>query len=310
MTDAAAHGSPAAWPPFLFIVGCGRSGTTLLVTMLDSHPALAIPGESGFVVELARLGSREGAGAASAFADDFVRRIERFDRFRAWKLDGDILRSEIAGRGVTSGADAVRLTYGAYAATFGKPRYGDKTPDHVLEMGEIAELLPEAVFVHVVRDGRDVALASLAVDWGPRTVPEAARYWSRRVRAGRDVGGKLGAGRYLEVRYERLVEDAAGVLAEVVRFLGLDYDPVMLEYRGAAERQLAMSPSPSADRSLLRPPVRGLRDWRRDMSERDAAAFDRIAGDLLDELGYEPSPGGARAAGRRLHDLIAGRRQR
>ncbi len=266
--------------------------------MLDSHPALAIPGETGFVAEMSRRVAGGAGPSPERFAADFVGRLETFDRFRAWKIDGDHLRRHLVEHGAVNGPDAIRLTYLLYAINQGKARYGDKTPDHVLQMTEIADRLPESVFVHVIRDGRDVALAFRNVSWGPRSVREAAAYWRKRVCAGRSAGSNLGSERYLEVRYERLVEAPGDVLGDVSRFVGVDYEPSMLDYRVAAERQLAMSPKPSEDRSLLRPPVVGLRDWHRDMSAKDAAMFWRIAGDTLGELGYDPSPAGPVSARR------------
>lgn len=103
---------------------------------------------------------------------------------------------------------------------------------------------------------------------------------------GRRAGAALGPGRYLEVRYEELVSDPAPVLRRVTDFIGLPFDSSMMRYDEAAQRQLKMSPDPSADRSLLLPPTKGLRDWRRDMAADDLAAFEVVAGRLLQELGY------------------------
>ena len=252
--------------------------------MLDSHPDLAIPGESGFLLEM--CASSPTPDARDALVQSFCTELDTFDRFRAWKLDLNDLRHDLEARHPADRVEAMRITYAHYAASEGKSLYGDKTPDHVLQIPELAELFPEARFIHLIRDGRDVALANLDVPWGPTTIPAAARYWQQRVSTGRQAGDALGPKRYLEVRYEELVADPSSVLHEVTEFLGLAFDSAMLHSDEAVRRQFAMSPDPSLDKSLLLPLTKGLRDWRRDMSADDLAVFELIAGRLLEELGY------------------------
>lgn len=109
-------------------------------------------------------------------------------------------------------SDMLRAFYAAYAARHRKPRWGDKTPGYVLDMPLIAEILPEARFIHVIRDGRDVALSLLPLWFGPSTLEEAARWWEERVRAGRRDASSV---QYIEVRYERLVLDTRTELRRI-----------------------------------------------------------------------------------------------
>ena len=321
-------------PQFPLIVGCGRSGTTLLTVMLDSHPDLAIPAETGgFVLEFcgvrvrsgdrpARRSARSAHGAAQvpggalraatlepwaashaephrpdtvtkvsgAYDDDTIRRLldemERWDRYRWWGIDRESAVSGIRSAGARSRTDVVRGVYAEYARSQGKHRYGDKTPNHVLHMTTLADLFPEAVFVHLVRDGRSVALALRDTSFGPRTITEAATYWTQRVNAGRAAGHALGERRYLEVRYEDLVADPERSLRRITALIDLDFDPRMLDYAAAANRQLDMSPKPAEDRSLSLPLTPGLRDWRASMPPPDAAAFELLAGRTLRRHGY------------------------
>jgi hypothetical protein len=101
------------------------------------------------------------------------------------------------------------------------------------------------------------------------------------VAAARRLGARAGE-RYLEVRYEEVVDDAAGVLRRVCTFAGLEYEPDMSNYAGNVD----VSAKPHQQR-LLQPPTRGVRDWRAEMSAADVTAFEHVAGDLLRELGYE-----------------------
>jgi hypothetical protein len=244
-------------PIFPFVVGCSRSGTTLVRAMLDAHPLLAVPPESHFAIE-PRL------------------RLRRDRWFRLWGIDAP----DVRGLDV---ADAVRAVFAAYAAAQGKPRYADKTPHYVSHLPLLAQRFPEARFVHVVRDGRDVALSLLEVPWGPDTIEGAALHWRRRVLEGRAAA--LPPDRYRELRYEALVADPERELRALAPWLDLDYDPAMLAY---PERALVV-PYPEHHARLAAPPTAGLRDHRRDLSAEDRARFEAVAGDALRELGYSPT---------------------
>src|SRR4051794_27483455 len=156
-------------PPFPFIVGCGRSGTTLVRALLDAHPDLAFPDESFFPVWMGRQRARYETGGGVA-TEAFTAELLDHKWFRHWGLDAALVRAELQRGKPATFADAVRIAYACYASAKGKPRYGDKTPIFVLHIPMLAELFPEAVFVHVVRDGRDVALSRIAASWGTERI--------------------------------------------------------------------------------------------------------------------------------------------
>jgi hypothetical protein len=270
---------------FPFFVGAGRSGTTLLRAMFDAHGEIAIPRESRFVVRLARERHRyeqDSGFEVETFEADFAVRL----RHRPWDLSLDEAREALMAD-VTSYPEAVRCLYSYYARREGKSRYGDKTPSYVTQLPLLKELFPEAKFVHIIRDGRDVALSHLDIEgWGPRSLDEAAVQWRRHVLRGITDGAALGSEAYKELRYEQLVEAPEGVLKGLCDFVGLSYDPAMLRYFERAEKVAGQVPH---FQNLYRPPTKGLRDWRRQMDSDDVGRFESLAGDLLAELGYETS---------------------
>ncbi len=281
---------------FPFIVGCGRSGTTLLTVMLSSHPELSIPGETGgFILRFLEHFSEYGNDMASVetlqlpTVETMIEQLSESHRFSAWDLDRSALISRICESGARSAEDVIRSCFAQYAYQQGKKRFGDKTPNHVLCINELARAFPESVFIHLIRDGRDVSLAILEASWGPENIVEAATYWRHRVEAGSHSGKELGAERYLEVRYEDLIADPESILRQASNFIGIDYDPAMLSYSEAVSRQLEMSPVPVEDKSLLLPPTAGLRDWRTQMPPEDVQLFELEAGSLLAQLGYPVS---------------------
>jgi hypothetical protein len=155
----------------------------------------------------------------------------------------------------------------------------------VLHVEYLAEMFPEARFIHLIRDGRNVTLSNLELDWGPESVWEGAVYWKRFVNEGRRAGAKIGSERYLELRYEDLLEDPERHVRAMCDFVDLAFDPVMLRYFERTEK--ISGAKESHHQNLSRPPTKGLRDWRQQMSRRDVELFEVLAGDLLSEMGYE-----------------------
>lgn len=276
---------PAA-PPMPFIVGCARSGTTLLRSMLDSHPDLAIPGENHFLRQQFRRRTPFAAGHAVPH-NEIVAALAEAPRGASFL--GDL---PSIGDGTDAGhsdaltmAEWIRETYGTYAAARGKTRFGDKSP-LIDDMAALADLVPEAVFIHLIRDGRDVALALLDQQWGPTSVRAAATMWRDEVTRCRALGLQLPRRRYLELRYEDLVADPEARLVEVCELIDLPYDPAMCDYQRSAREAQAMTPFPESHARLDGTVRRGLRDWTTQMSTIDQARFDVLAGPLLESCGY------------------------
>ena len=290
-------GSP---PPFLFVVGCGRSGTTVLRTVLEAHPALAVAHEGRFVAPLARRRARyerpEGF-AVDAFVADMVQ--DRAVRTNLGFDEGD-LRTALAGVGgpVAGYPDAVRRVFAHYAARQGKDRYGDKMPGYVLRIPVLAALLPEARFVHIIRDGRDVALSSRAVGGKGADLVAAALNWRTRVSAGRADGGALAPGRYHEVRYEALVTQPEAVVRALCAFAGLPWDDTVLRHTERPENTPAKVRDNPRHARLAEPLSPRAVTWRDTMDRADVEAFEAVAGDLLADLGYERATARTRARAR------------
>ncbi len=265
----------------LLVLGVRRSGTTLLRVILDRSSALAIPDESYFVPQLAE---RHGAHVDP---DDFLDDLSRLPTVREW----DVSLEEVRGRlrpGMALG-DAVAAVYETYAARFGKARWGDKTPMYMAYLPLLERLFPTALYVHLIRDGRDAATSFLAMPRGivteswahPRTAAGFACQWRTEVEAARALGRRVGE-RYLEVRYEDLVRAPAAAIERICAFAGLAYEPSMLAYPGEVD----VSSRPHQQR-LRNAPIPGVRDWRSELAPEDVAAFEAVAGELLATLGYD-----------------------
>ena len=278
---------PTTQRVFPFFVGCGRSGTTLLRAMFDSHPEMSIPPETQFILSMA-IRRRRYERQDGIDIDPFLADVYRYtDLGERWRLGSEEVRDAWSSEPPRDYPDAIRALFTLQAHRGGKKRYGNKTPIHVLSLPPLSRLFPEARFVHVLRDGRDVALSYLESDFGPDTVEGAALRWRHWTGRGVAAGRRLGPERYREVRYEELVDEPERVARSICEFVMLDFDDAMLRYADRAEEILSGVTFPHSHQGLRLRPTKGLRDWRSQMSAGDAVRFEALAGDLLSRLGYE-----------------------
>lgn len=274
MNDSIPSKSP---DPFPFFVCCPRSGSTLLRAMLNNHSDLHVPPESHFI-------PRWFAPTSETFSlDTFQDFLKRHPRFEKWDLDPALL-AQVDPK-PDNPADAFRALYRIYAGRRGKTRYGDKTPGYALQIRGLARMFPEAVFVHLLRDGRDVALSLLEASFGPETLEDAASYWTDRVTAARRDGQALDPARYLEIRYEDLVRDPAAQLQRICAIARLPFQPAMLQHQKQAVDVICSSTQPEAHRNVSRP-VAARRSWRNQMSAEDLRRFEAACGGVLAAFEY------------------------
>ncbi|PYV08902.1 MAG: hypothetical protein DMG23_12400 [Acidobacteria bacterium] len=203
--------------------------------------------------------------------------------------------TSLAGRGQQiSFASFVTGIFDLYGKARGKELVGNKTPDSARRMDTLHALWPRARFLHLIRDGRDVALSLMnwpkvrnktpgkLPTWKEDPVSTSALWWELNVRRSREAGKLLGSQLYREFRYESLLAHPDQVCAELCEFLGLPYDEAMLHYHEASEKD-----RPGVEAGHDREPITpGLRNWKTQMSAEDVEHFEAAAGALLDELNY------------------------
>jgi hypothetical protein len=251
-------------PPMPFVVGVPHSGANLLRLLLDAHPDLAMTPETGW------LGAALEALQPGAPDDRFRRALSDAPDWHDMDMDDQALDAILA-QPASSPSDRLRAIYTAYAARFGATRAGDATPRHGGRMIKILELLPEARFIHIIRDGRDVAVSHRTVGFGPGSDPEAAAtFWMWNIREMRQQAQFIPY--YMEIRYEDLVIHSERVLKEICKFIGLELH---------AEQRLELSQLASSPPTSARIEV-----WRHEMNPKDQAKFEKIAGGMLMQLGY------------------------
>jgi hypothetical protein len=279
--------SSAENAPF-FIVGSERSGTTLLMVMLGAHSRLSVPEVTWyyprFRAYLHTYGDLQAQGNFRTLVSEMALGLKTpcFGlpvNPRTW-IDQLIGRAE-----APTFAGAFRALLAYHAEAEGKPRWGEKTPHNLFYVREILQDFPDAKFLNLVRDGRDVAVEQLRSAFGPRNAYTAARIWKRTQEAAAAARKSVPASQWLDVRYEDLAADPGGILRGVTAFLGEAYEPALLEYhRGTiAERR-----GRTRDHRPLGGPVSTefTGHYRRYLSAYDQEVFAAVAGEALREAGY------------------------
>lgn len=288
--------------PF-FIVGNPRSGTTLLRFVLSSHPRLYIPSETGF---LPFLGYDADASLTLPQARGALGRIAALNREWAGLVDDvEAFYRALPEPSLAHLLDALyRQKIAASGAGPGAGRWGDKTPGYALHLPLLGRIFGTAQFVHVIRDGRDVAL-SARKKWGRgRWYMDnyyLLRNWVQHVEQGRKAGHGLPANRYLEVRYEDLVQEPEPAIRAICDFLGESFHPAMLDHTELARRQV----TPGGHVEVWQPiSTASVGRWQTRMSPFWQKVADRVAGSTLAACGYELSGRGSLSGPERIRFLL------
>ena len=282
----------------VFLLGSQRSGTTLLRLMLNKHPNIAIPYETGFMTafmrdtsfltpawnRLQKYPDLHDANQREALVND----IMTFPFVRSGDLEMDkdaVLRQDIG-----TYPELIDAIMTQYATKHGKRRWGDKTPEYTEDIDLIWELFPGCKFVHLVRDGRDVALRQLKVNvshWFSKSMPVLADRWARKTTICHKVGNVLGPAHYLELKFEDLIGDPEAVLRQICEFLDEPYAQEMLDYAESSKKAVPQHVLTAHTHSYSELDPKMVRTWEHEMSRADQVIFDQIAGHALQLFGYE-----------------------
>jgi hypothetical protein len=274
----------------VLVCGVGRSGTSLLHSMLNAHPALAFPPETHFFrryVVPRRTRARLESGAVEAFAD-------------VLSADHDFLRAGVTPSAALEGerdgaldlARVFRRILGNNAARQGKHRVGDKDPRNIDHLATLAVTFPHGYLLHVIRDPREVLLSRIRAAWSSgRPWWQHALLVEDQLRRGRALGVRLFGARYMEVHYEALVAAPEATLRAIARQVGIEYSAAMLEFRASAA-SLVHPRESSWKRETLGPLLAdNIAKWRSGLAPSQIQFVERVSREAFDRAGYERSVG-------------------
>jgi len=275
----------AAPTPF-FVVGSGRSGSTLLRMMLAAHSRISIPPETWFLLPLVEqlpidraLSGEELNRAIAIMTSDY--------RWPDMKVTAEELHARAAGLAGARMRDLVGIVYDIHLQRSGKARWGDKTPPYVRIIPQLAALFPGARFICLMRDGRDVAKSFQSLMVYGTTVWQNTIEWREANRWERKWLASEHASSMLHVRYEDLVIDPETTLRGICAFIGEPFEPQMLVWQNGVERLV-----PKRELHVHEKLGRGTRHedvarWKREMSGREVFMAEAFMGHDLRRFGYE-----------------------
>lgn len=276
----------------VFVLGCPRSGTTLLYDMLISSGHFADYRVESRVFD--KVTPPFGSLKSTRNRTKLIKAWLQSDYFQRSGLEADDIRDRVLEECRNPG-DFLRIVMEAIARNQGVERWAEKTPRHLLYIPQIKETIPDALIIHIIRDGRDVAASMSRMRWGgafPWDAPHrplvCGLYWQWLVQKGREYGRELGPD-YLEVRYERLVQHPEETLATLGNFVhaDLDYDHIRQNAIGAVSK-----PNTSFRNEFYKGTFSPI-GRRKNISDLESARMEGLLGPLLRELGYETKTSGA-----------------
>lgn len=268
----------------IFIFGCSRSGTSLFSRIISAHPNIGIPFESHlyntFQPWLKHYGDLNIAKHRERLVDDIL----STEVIRDWTPQPD--RQQILAmidrpdfHGVVDGIMR------AWVTAQGKTRWGEKTPPHAYYWREILDGFPDLQVLHIVRDGRDVALSWRQARFGPKHMYQLAQGWVDYLETVETLKKALPEGAFFELCYEELVADPESVMQKVCAFLGEDYTPELLSFH---ENSSPYPTDSQNEQNLHRPTLpNNTGKWRTGMTANELRIFEAVAGPVLERYGYE-----------------------
>ena len=239
----------------LFLVGSERSGTTFLRLMLDHHPEIAFEKEFDFVV------TKVSDAGEFPSPHDYVDWIATV-RGANYAIDRALDYRELAND----------FLHQKRVSSGGKPHVGATVHRN---FDRLRFLWPDARYIHLIRDPRDVARSVLQKGWAGN-IYQASEFWIQAENCWDSLVTQLSSDQAIQIHYEDLVRRNEEVLTEICRFVGVDYSEKMLDYPADAPQY------PPPDPSLVA-------QWKTKLSKRDVALVEVRTGPLMESRGYPPS---------------------
>ena len=286
----------------IFIVGCDRSGTTLLASMLGRAEDVIVTPESQFLINCLIANSSESPA-------DLIASVEGSVRYKIWGLQTDMELQDISTISRTK-TDNIRAVMQSIVKAYQEENgvsssntWVDHTPTHVNYVQRLIEVFPEAKFIHIYRDGRAVAASVMPLVWGPNTILSAAHWWKRNVSMAYAAEYALAAdNRFMHLRYEKLVVAPAEVLPKVCAFCAIDYSANMEEGGGFRVPNFTRHQHRDVNGKLN---AKRIDAWQDSLTPRQIEIFENLTGDTLRYLGYELKFGNKARSPTRGEQLIS-----
>ncbi len=261
--------------PPVFVIGSARSGTSILSRLIRDYLKVSFGTESQFIVRvfkrLGRYGDlRQGRNLGRLLSDLQGERC--FQRWKKFGFSFDPVR--ICGRlRKKSYSGLLEAIFMDLAIHNKMHRWGDKTPEYINDLDVLLRLFPNAKFVHIVRDGRDVALSTFQTHFGAKNIGEAALAWNKQMASVEAFKKTAGPCQLIEIKYEEFIEKPVETFYRLIDFLEID-DP-----DGSIETNVR--------RNIASELFQGnYFKWKTRLSRKEQTIFEKVNYEYLRKWGY------------------------
>ena len=288
--------------PIVFIIGRGRSGTSLLQTIFDAHPSVITANESVFIIHLKQKYSRVKIWSEDKINEFIVDLYKDLKFLHLWNVDQTILRNKINLYPINEINFSIlcKLVYLSVKSPFSKSKISlivDKNPIYSFFINELIALFPNAKFIHLVRDYRDNVISSRKA-FGIKNVAVLSQRWKRQNMYIDKLSSKH-INNFYKVQYETLVRNAEQIVMEICIFSGILYNPAMLNFyqttnkiynENVPERKVLNSIVNKIHLNLLNPiNTTQINKWKEELTNNEIELIDYIAGNYGVKYNYHPT---------------------
>ncbi len=272
--------------PF-FLIGAQRSGTTLLRLILNAHSQLAIPEEGTFLIPLLKKRYIHHQLSGRALST-LVRYLSLNPQLKLWGSDYQEYFSQLGQKEHISIRELIENLYSIYAQQHGKNIWGDKTPPFFRKVDIFLALYPEARFIHIVRDGRDVFDSWRKIDNTKGNLSAIALDWRYKLSRIEKSFSRIPAANKLTIRYEDLLGRTEESVRSVCRLLDVPFETGMLEFYRTSHQYIGAHHS-----KLIFRPVdsKNIAKWKKNLTPREARCFTLLTGSYLRKYNYQNDTG-------------------
>lgn len=271
--------------PF-FIVGSGRSGSTLLRLILSSHSRIAIPPETWFILPLIKKIPMISI-LTKTEVEKTVAIITSHYRWLDMGIDKKDLCSWARGLDKPQLKDILDLIYNYHLRLENKYRWGDKTPPYIMILPELLLLYPEAKFINIVRDGHDVCKSFQNKGWNGKWLFRNIVEWREAIIQYNLYKETNLSERIFEVKYEDMVLDTRETVKKICSFLEEDFEQGMLNWENQVQKKIPDRELHIHEKIFRRPQKSDILKWRKELSLREIFIIESYLNKELKSLGYE-----------------------
>lgn len=283
----------------IFIVGCPRSGTTILASLLNSHSEIAAATETHFFNFISKQKKYEWR----EFDENQMRLMLDESRIQDFCNHAEVDPQDLIkyfveefGSAELSEHDLPKdkfyrkkifdILIRALLTKKNKLRFCEKTPQHLLNVEEILELYPNARFINIVRDGRDVVNSLLKMPWRPGGLINNSRFWKQYVEKGLDLDVSQAPENFMTIRFEDLIKKSEETMQSICSFVGVQYEKTILQKAGLKEAVFTDWETNWKHKSSNELDSSRIGAWKKELSDQDQVILTWHQKNTLEKLGY------------------------